>query len=113
MTLSNSNSKSNRPAPLIVAFRVDAGPPLSANGREAQTLLALIAAGSHGITSLEAFKAGWAVRLAAYVGDLRKMGVAIVTNREVHEGGNHARYILQSQVEIVLSSDRDEMAVAA
>jgi hypothetical protein len=98
---------------LIVKFRIDGGPTQSANGKEATSLTALIAAGSSGITSLETFKAGWAVRLAAYVGDLRKMGVAIVTNREVHEGGNHARYILQSQVEIVLSSDRDEMAVAA
>ena len=98
---------------IVINFRVEGGAIQSANGKEALTLLALVAAGPRGITSLETFKAGWAVRLAAYVGDLRKMGVVIVTTREAHDGGRHGRYTLQSQIEIVSRSDRNDMAEAA
>ena len=98
---------------IVVNFRIEGAAIQSANGKEALTMLALVAAGPRGITSLETFKAGWAVRLAAYVGDLRKMSVVISTTREAHDGGSHGRYILQSPVEIVSRSDRDEMAVAA
>lgn len=71
-------------------------------GRIAETLLALVDAGPRGITSLEAFKAGWAVRLAAYVHRLRSdCRLAIETRREPHGGGNHARYVLNSRVELI------------
>ncbi len=91
-------------------FRINGGPLTTATGREAQTILALVDAGQRGITSLEAFKAGWAVRLGAYVFDLKKMGVSIRTEREPHDGGNHARYVLDGKVEIVW---RSETAVTA
>ena len=67
-----------------VTFSVEGGPLKTATGREAQTALALVNAGSRGITSLDTFKAGWAVRLGAYVFDLKKMGVSINTTREPH-----------------------------
>ena len=98
-----------------VTFRVESGLIKAATGREAQCLIALFNAGSKGITSLETFKAGWAVRLGAYVFDLKRMGVAITTTREPHEGDNHGRYTLACRVEIVEISGADaaELAVAA
>lgn len=83
----------------------------TAVGREAETLLALVNAGPRGITSLETFKAGWAVRLGAYVFDLKAMGVQIVTARENHEGGNHARYSLASPVTIIETSGHDAQQI--
>lgn len=68
---------------------------VKANGREAQALLALVDAGNVGITSLDMGRAGWAIRLAAYIGDLRKMGVPIITEREAHDGGHHGRYKIE------------------
>lgn len=82
------------------------------NGREAQALIALVEAGPSGITSLDMGRAGWAYRLAAYIGDLRKMGVPIVTEREAHEGGNHGRYKLSGVVTIVARNDITEMEAA-
>ena len=91
------NSRSS----ITATFRVGEGPLKRAKGREAQTIIALVKAGSKGITSLETFQAGWAVRLGAYIFDLKKMGVPIVTTREPHEGGKHGRYTLTCPVEIV------------
>ena len=73
-------------------------------GREAETIVALVNAGGKGITSLDTFKAGWAVRLSAYIFDLKAMGVAIATSREPHGGGNHARYRLTASVTIVANT---------
>lgn len=81
---------------ISVSCRIDSGPVTTATGREAQTILALSNAGSKGITSLETFKAGWAVRLGAYVFDLKRMGFAITTTREPH-----ARYTLACSVQIL------------
>ena len=92
-------------ARLIVKFRVGDGPAVNVNGREAQTIVALVNAGPKGITSLDTFRAGWAVRLGAYIFDLRQMGVPIETTREPHNGGNHARYRLTGQIEILSISD--------
>lgn len=91
---------------LKVHFRLPSGKVRAAVGREAETLVALVQAGPRGITSLEAFRAGWAVRLAAYVHDLRLMGVAIRTAREAHPGGSHARYSLEASIDL-LSSEAD------
>jgi hypothetical protein len=64
----------------------------------ARTLAALVHRGASGITALE--MSGWAQRLAAYVHSLRhRHGLDIVTLRETHEGGWHARYVLQAPVE--------------
>ena len=56
-------------------------------------------AGTEGITSLN----NPALRLAAYIKSLRKMGFIIDTEREKHEGdypGVHARYRLVSAVTV-------------
>ena len=82
-------------------FRVGDGPEITAVGREAQTIIALVQAGPKGITSLETFYAGWAVRLGAYVFDLKAMGVPIGSVREPHDGGNHARYFLDGPVSLL------------
>jgi hypothetical protein len=94
------------PRKLALHLRLASGITRQVKGREAETLVALINAGSSGITSLEAFQAGWAARLAAYIHDLKKMGVPISMQREVHDGGQHGRYFLAGQVEIVWSNDR-------
>ncbi len=86
-------------------FRIASGPLVNATGREAQTIIALVEAGTKGITSLETFKAGWAVRLGAYIFDLKAMGVPIHATREPHDGGNHARYFVGDQVELVEAFD--------
>jgi 1,6-anhydro-N-acetylmuramate kinase len=82
-------------------------------GRPAETLLSLVEAGPRGITSLEAFQAGWAVRLAAYVHRLRtECGLVIETRRETHHGGSHGRYVLHSPVEVTERSDAGERIAA-
>jgi hypothetical protein len=94
-------------------FRIASGPLLTATGREAQTIIALVKAGVKGITSLETFKAGWAVRLGAYVFDLKAMGVPIRATREPHDGGNHARYFIDGHVELIEAFDPAKFKVAA
>jgi Helix-turn-helix domain len=88
-------------------FQLGEGPAITVTGREAQTILALVEAGQKGITSLETFKAGWAVRLGAYVFDLRGFGVPIETMREPHTGGNHARYKLTGPVTLIAVEGQD------
>lgn len=100
-SIPNKNRQLRKRCALVIQFRNGDGPVQKANGREAETLIALINSGSHGITALEAFHGGWAVRLAAYVNNLRRMGVDIRTIREAHEGGSHGRYMLMSPVVIV------------
>ena len=96
-----------------VRFRVKDGPPLTATGREAQTIIALAEAGPKGITSLETFYAGWAVRLGAYIFDLKAMGVPIRPTREAHEGGKHARYFLAGPVDVIEVIDPAKTSVRA
>jgi len=73
---------------------------LFAKGRVAQALLWLVHKGEGGVTAVEV--QGWAVRLGAYVFTLRhSYRLAIITIREPHDGGNHARYVLRESVEIV------------
>lgn len=69
-------------------------------GKTARTLDALVAAGQGGITAIEMSNT-WALRLAAYVHDLRHAGLDIKTTREEHEDGWHARYILHTSVELL------------
>ena len=90
------------PKLIITARIIPVGAPFQVKGRQAETLLALVAAGPRGLTSLEGFRAGWAVRLAAYVHGLRKdFGLAIETVREEHEGAVHGRYVLTCPVQIL------------
>lgn len=69
--------------------------------KPAQTLQMLLKTGNKGITALEMSNT-WALRLAAYVFELRhKYGLEIAMQREEHEGGWHARYILITPVQVV------------
>jgi hypothetical protein len=69
-------------------------------GRKAQALMCLAEVGAKGITSEEV--ASWALRLASYIFDLKRLyGLDIQTTLEPHEGGRHARYTLFSLVEVV------------
>jgi hypothetical protein len=62
-------------------------------GQTARALVALVKAGPAGVTALEVNS--WAFRQAAYVHRLRtENGLAIVTEREKHDGGWHGRYVL-------------------
>lgn len=74
----------------------------SVAGKDAMTLEALLETGKSGITALELSNT-WALRLGAYVHDLRKLGLSIETIREPHDdmGGWHARYVLHSSVTIL------------
>lgn len=65
-------------------------------GRFAQTLGALVNAGPRGVTALE--MQSWALRLGHYVWVLRhRYGLPIATETEPHDGGNHARYKLNTE----------------
>lgn len=68
-------------------------------GRQAQTLLALVNNKKSGVTALE--MSSWALRLAAYIHQLKALGISIECTREAHTGGSHGRYFLLSDVEIV------------
>jgi hypothetical protein len=74
----------------------------SVAGKRAMTLCALVSNGDNGVIALELSNT-WALRLGAYVHDLRKQGLAIETLRELHDdmGGWHARYVLHSPVNIL------------
>jgi hypothetical protein len=65
-----------------------------------RALVALIRAGSKGVTALEL--SSWAYRLGAYVHILRhEYGLAIETLREPHDGGWHGRYVLHTPCQII------------
>lgn len=67
--------------------------------RVAQALLWLVHKGKAGVTALEV--SSWALRLADYVHSLRHdYGLYIETQRELHDGGWHARYVLHTELEI-------------
>ncbi|WP_339822204.1 helix-turn-helix domain-containing protein [uncultured Parasphingorhabdus sp.] len=74
----------------------------SVAGKRAMTLCALVSNGDNGVIALELSNT-WALRLGAYVHDLRKQGLEIETIREPHDdiGGWHARYVLHSPVTIL------------
>ena len=76
------------------------GQPFTVTGQNAKALLALVKAGAAGVTALDV--SAWAFRLAAHVLILRhRHGLSIITLWEAHEGGRHARYVLQSTVTIL------------
>ena len=70
------------------------------NGRDCQALIALVEAKQKGVTALGI--SSWALRLSAYIFNLRKeCGLDIITNTEPHDGGHHGRYTLQDDVKIL------------
>ena len=73
-------------------------------GRERWALRQLAKAGTKGIASVESP----ALRLAAYVCELRKKGVPIETLTEPHGGdfpGTHARYVMHATITWVCDCD--------
>lgn len=68
-------------------------------GRQAQTILWLWTKEDSGITALEV--SSWALRLSAYIHQLRALNLSIVTEDEAHDGGQHARYVLKTPIQIV------------
>jgi hypothetical protein len=93
--------KKRRPVRPFLRLRVlrdDGGPSFLVSGQTAKALRALVLAGPHGVTALEV--ASWALRLAAYVFDLRARGLVIEMIREEHEGGWHGRYVLHTAVRL-------------
>ena len=81
-------------------------------GRFAQTLDALVKAGTSGITGQEV--GGWAVRLSHYIHRLRhEHHLVIDMELEPHGGafpGQHGRYRLLSRVQILELGTRREVA---
>lgn len=99
-----------RALPVVIA-RIGSGDEartIRVVGREAETLLALVSR-PVGIDVL-CMPGGPAYRLAAYVADLRRLGLTIRTERGPHNGGTHALYVLDTAVTIVSRSDGRERA---
>jgi hypothetical protein len=72
----------------------------TATGRAAETLLTLVTRGEAGVTVFD-FKGGPAYRLSAYIAALRDIPLSIITVREEHDCGWHARYVLHTTVRII------------
>lgn len=88
---------SRNPARLKVTANGPRG-PFTVTGQTARALLALVNAAAHGVTALEV--STWALRLAAYVHCLRRLGLVVTLLREPHPGGWHGRYVLASPVRL-------------
>ena len=84
----------------IVARVLPDGKPFVVTGREAQTLAALVARGSRGVSGWD-FPGGPPFRLSAYIHDLRRFGAPIAMVWERHSGGRHGRFYLAGEVEIL------------
>ena len=86
---------------LIVKAQInDTGPVVTVRGRDAWALLELKAANDDGCTPIDHPGPRW----SSYVHKLRKAGIIVETIREMHSGpfaGQHARYVLRSQVIIL------------
>jgi hypothetical protein len=85
--------------PQLVAAMPD-GSKLHVVGREAETLIRLVEKGPRGLRAYD-FPGGPPFRLGAYVHDLRRMGLFIITERERHATGLHGVYFLQTPVRIL------------
>jgi len=90
---------------IIIARVLPDGLPFKVIGRRAWALRNLVSAGKSGCTPIDHPGPRW----AAYVHKLRTIhNLSIETIDEKHGGtfsGNHARYVIRHQVEIIESSD--------
>jgi hypothetical protein len=91
--------KQQRGLPHVYARTAD-GRAIQANGREGETLIGLVEKGHRGLRAYD-FAGGPPFRLAAYVFDLKGMGLAIQTRREAHGTGWHGVYVLETPVAIL------------
>jgi hypothetical protein len=92
---------------LVATFSIAMGEKeiiFTLRGQMAKSLIALIKAGDKGCNALEV--TCWALRFSGYIHFLRKdYGLEIITQREPHDGGWHARYFLLDEIEVVERSD--------
>ena len=100
----------------LTARRLPDGQHFTVRGQEARTLILLVEKGQRGVVAFD-FRGGPPFRLPAYCHSLIKhKGLTIETRRELHDGGWHGRFVLQSKVEILTVSgtpDAPTLAVAA
>ncbi|MCV0428174.1 MAG: helix-turn-helix domain-containing protein [Roseibium sp.] len=90
-----------RSYPIVLLQRLDVdAKPFAVRGRDGETALRLAEYGERGLTAYD-FKGGPPFRLPAYVCDLRKAGLQIRTEREKHDCGHHARYVLETPVRVL------------
>lgn len=85
------------PAPYTICNSEGTRARVVVTGRERWALECLMAAGAKGCTPIEFPAPRW----AAYVHDMRGLGIEIETISEPHGGpfsGSHARYVLRSRV---------------
>ena len=93
-----TNTYPKTPVLATILDRPSAPRVIQLKGKTARTLRALVDKGAYGITALEMSNT-WALRIADYVHTLRHThNISILMVKEPHEGGWHARYILQSNV---------------
>jgi hypothetical protein len=93
---------------IVTASTIPDGQAFTVKGRDAWAILELIKAGPNGCTPINNPGPRW----SAYVHNLRhQFGLDIETVHENHGGqfpGNHAKYVLHSDVEIITRSDSPE-----
>ena len=94
------NSLTNIPQKAIVKYRRQGNDKVfEVSGRYGQTLYWLIKHKDRGITAKSVCNTAY--RLASYIHNLRhKRFMEIETQSEPHDGGQHARYWLKSDIEI-------------
>ncbi|MGE4249053.1 MAG: hypothetical protein AB7F09_06670 [Parvibaculaceae bacterium] len=95
----------------IIAKVLPDGLPFIARGRDAWALMQLYRAGAAGCTPIDTPGPRW----SGYVHKLRKKGLHIETVHEEHGGqfaGRHARYVLQSNVSLVVKDEDDTKEAA-
>ena len=96
----DSSPKSNK---IVANFSILIGDKeklFTLRGQMARSLIALIKSGDKGCNALEV--TCWALRFSGYIHFLRKdYGLEIITQREPHDGGWHARYFLLDNVKII------------
>ena len=83
------------------------GQPMTEIGRRAWALRELVKAGPKGCTPIDNPGPRW----SGYVHRLRERGLVIETIHEMHDGpfaGNHARYVLRSEVAVISDSSKPD-----
>ncbi|MFN7090697.1 MAG: hypothetical protein ACK4P4_09135 [Allorhizobium sp.] len=89
----------------IVEHGEDKGRPITVIGRDAWALRHLMDAGRKGCTTIDVPGPRW----SHYVWKLRQAGIAVETIHEGHGGpfpGNHARYVLRSDLQVIENETR-------
>lgn len=95
----NAPAWPRRHFPRVLATFAD-GREIRAIGREGATLVMLIENGPRGVRATD-FPDGSGYRPAAYIHDLRRMGISIRREFERHATGSHAVYVLESRMVIM------------